>query len=130
MENNKHGMKNPANYTQGTQITLSGAGMYNNICNFYFAPDATVPGMVPPFRRYGVGQQLSDGSFDFIPYPKQKSQSKLIHKLAHGRASVTKDQAIQLTLKVFSHEQINVTEALLRETIEAINAIREYQLKK
>lgn len=123
-------MENKNHYEQGAQITLSGAGMYNNICNFYFAPDAVVPGMVPPFRRHGVGQQLSDGSFDFIPYRKQRAQSKLILKVAHGRASVTKDQAIQLTLKVFSHEGINVTEALMREAIEAINAIREFQLKK
>ena len=35
-------------------------------------------------------------------------QLELIKKLAHGRVSKTKDGAIQLTLKVFFHEGLNI----------------------
>ena len=44
-------------------------------------------------------QQMSDGTFDFVPRTKPKTRSVLIRKLAHGRRSRTQDDVLQLTLK-------------------------------
>ena len=95
-----------------------------------FTPDDPIVGQVKKFRGLGVAQQMPDGTFDFVRKPCYHAKSKLIKKLAHGRASETKDGAIQLTLKVFAYEGINVSEAMLEESIAGIEAIREYQLKK
>ena len=57
---------------------------------FFFSPDAPVPQAVESFRKAGVGQQMSDGTFDFVVRPKVKSRSVLIRKLAHGRISRTR----------------------------------------
>ena len=78
----------------------------------------------------GVAQQLTDGTFDFVSKPRIRSQSELIRKLAHGRLSKTKDGAIQLTLKVFCDEGINIGSALVKEAEEAADALVEYQLKR
>ena len=59
-----------------------------------------------------------------------RSQSELIRKLAHGRLSKTKDGAIQLTLKVFCDEGINIGSTLVKEAEEAADALIEYQLKR
>ena len=82
------------------------------------------------FRRHGVAQQMQDGTFDFVAVSKPKSQSELIKKLAHGRLSKTKDGAIQLTLKVFCHERINIAQTLAVESAEGADALVDYQLKR
>ena len=56
--------------------------------------------------------------------------STLIRKLPHGRVSRTADGAIQLTLKVFCYEGVNIAEALASEAADASNAVVEYQLKR
>lgn len=93
-----------------------------------FTPDNPIPNGVQRFRANGVAQQMTDGTFDFVARPWRRSQSVLIKKLAHGRVSKTKDDAIQLTLKVYRHESINVTTAIKREAAEAVKALMNYQL--
>ncbi len=58
-----------------------------------------------------------------------RTQSELILKLAHGRVSKTKDGAIQLTLKVYQDEGINIPQAIAREALEGKDAVTDYLLK-
>ena len=105
-------------------VQLGGQAYYDESNYFLFSPDEPTPDIVQRMRRmHGVAQQMTDGTFDFVAQPRQKSQSKLIRKLAHGRVSKTKDGAIQLTLKIFADEQINVAEAIMKESEEAARAI-------
>lgn len=102
----------------------SGMAYYDDTNYFQFAPDEPVVGSMPRFHRLGVAQQLNDGSFEFVP------KSQLIRKLAHGRVSKTKDGAIQLTLKVYCNEGVNISETIAAEALMARDAIVEYQLKR
>ena len=98
--------------------------------NFLFSPDEPVAGLLPRFRCHGIAQQMTDGTFDFVAKPKVKPQSQLIKKLAHGRVSKTKDEAIQLTLKVYCDEGENIAEAIYKEAAIAKDAIVDYQMKR
>lgn len=112
-------------------VQLGGMAFYDESKCFLFAPNEHGAGeKVPGFRSQGVAQQLTDGTFDFVVKPRVRSQSELIRKLAHGRVSKTKDGAIQLTLKVFCDEGINIGSALVKEAEEAADALIEYQLKR
>ena len=110
---------------------LGGMAFYDESKYFMFSPDEPVPDVVRRMRRmHGVAQQMTDGTFDFVAQPRVRSQSQLIRKLAHGRVSLTKDKAIQLTLKVMSDENINIAETIAAEAAEGANALIEYQLKR
>ena len=112
-------------------VQLGGMAFYDESKCFLFAPNEHGGGeKVLGFRSQGVAQQLSDGTFDFVVKPRVRSQSVLIRKLAHGRLSKTKDGAIQLTLKVFCDEGINIGSTLVKEAEEAADALVEYQLKR
>ena len=112
-------------------VQLGGMAFYDESKCFLFAPNEHGGGeKVQGFRSQGVAQQLTDGTFDFVVKPRVRSQSELIRKLAHGRLSKTKDGAIQLTLKVFCDEGINIGSTLVKETEEATDALVEYQLKR
>ena len=112
-------------------VQLGGMAFYDESKCFLFAPNEHGGGeKVQGFRSQGVAQQLSDGTFDFVIKPRIRSQSVLIKKLAHGRVSKTKDGAIQLTLKVFCDEGINIGSTLVKEAEEAAEALVEYQLKR
>lgn len=112
-------------------VQLGGMAFYDESKCFLFAPSEHEAGVkVQGFRSQGVAQQLSDGTFDFVVKPRIRSQSVLIRKLAHGRVSKTKDGAIQLTLKVFCDEGINIGSALVKEAEEAAEAVVDYQLKR
>lgn len=122
-------MKKKVNKQQHVQ--LGGMAFYDESKCFLFAPNEHGGGeKVQGFRSQGVAQQLSDGTFDFVVKPRVRSQAELIRKLAHGRLSKTKDGAIQLTLKVFCDEGINIGKALVKEAEEAADALIEYQLKR
>ena len=113
------------------EVSLQGCAFINESINlFSFAPDDPVPGQVRRFRSYGTAQQMTDGTFNFVAHPRIRANSLLIKKLAHGRASETRDGAIQLTLKVFKTEGVNISETILKEAVVAAKAIREYQLKR
>lgn len=119
------------NVNKQQHVQLSGMAFYDESKCFLFAPNEHGAGeKVQGFRSQGVAQQLSDGTFDFVVKPRIRSQSELIRKLAHGRLSKTKDGAIQLTLKVFCDEGINIGNALVKEAEEAADALVEYQLKR
>ena len=112
-------------------VQLGGMAFYYESKYFMFSPDEPVPDVVRRMRRmHGVAQQMTDGTFDFVAQPRVRSQSQLIRKLAHGRVSLTKDKAIQLTLKVMSDENINIAETIAAEAAEGANALIEYQLKR
>ena len=111
-------------------VQLGGTAYYDDKQYFLFCPDAPNQRVVESFRRHGVAQQMQDGTFDFVALSKQKSQSKLIKKLAHGRVSKTKDGGIQLTLKVFCNEGINIGHTLASEAAEGAEAVVAYQLKR
>lgn len=122
-------MKKKVNKQQHVQ--LGGMAFYDESKCFLFAPNEHGGGeKVLGFRSQGVAQQLTDGTFDFVSKPRVRSQSELIRKLAHGRLSKTKDGAIQLTLKVFCDEGINIGSTLVKEAEEAADALVEYQLKR
>ena len=112
-------------------VQLGGMAHYDERRYFMFAPDYCVPNVVLRVRRMcGVAQQMTDGTFEFVSQPKLRAQSKLIKKLAHGRLSLTKDKAIQLTLKVMANENINIAETIAAEAAEGANALIDYQLKR
>ena len=75
-------------------------------------------------------QQMSDGTFDFVPRTKPKSRSVLIRKLAHGRRSRTQDDVLQLTLKFFRTENVVIAQAIMDEAQDAIDALFNKQLTK
>ena len=119
------------NVNKQQHVQLGGMAFYDESKCFLFAPNEHGGGeKVQGFRSQGVAQQLTDGTFDFVVKPRVRSQSVLIRKLAHGRLSKTKDGAIQLTLKVFCNEGINIGSTLVKEAEEAADALVEYQLKR
>ena len=119
------------NVNKQQHVQLGGMAFYDESKCFLFAPNEHGGGeKVQGFRSQGVAQQLSDGTFDFVVKPRVRSQSVLIRKLAHGRVSKTKDGAVQLTLKVFCDEGINIGSTLVKEAEEAADALIEYQLKR
>ena len=127
---NKKQVNNQQVNNNGCQhVQLGGIAYYDDKQYFLFSPDSVNQGVVEAFRRHGVAQQMQDGTFDFVAVSKPKSQSELIKKLAHGRVSKTKDGAIQLTLKVFCHEGINIARTLAVEAEEGAEAVLDYQLK-
>ena len=114
-----------------SHLQKQGMAMYNNKeCNFLFLPDNPAKGCANPFRGTGVAQLLCDGTFDFVRQPRLRAQSELIRKLAHGRVSKTKDGAVQLTLKVYQDEGINISEAIAQEALIAKQAIIDWQMKR
>ena len=128
---NKKQVNNQQVNNNGCQhVRLGGIAYYDDKQYFLFSPDSVNQGVVEAFRRHGVAQQMQDGTFDFVAVSKPKSQSELIKKLAHGRVSKTKDGAIQLTLKVFFREGLNIAQTLAVESAEGADALVDYQLKR
>lgn len=125
--NNKTNVLNTNTGVQHVQI--AGVAYYDESKYFMFAPDFIGKNRVPSLRMRGVAQQMSDGTFDFVAQPKKKPLSQLIKKLAHGRVSKTADGAIQLTLKVYCSEGVNIGDVLADEAADASEAVVEYQLK-
>lgn len=126
--NNQVDNQNHGDHCQHVQI--GGQAYYDDRKYFLFSPDAPVPQAVESFRKAGVGQQMSDGTFDFVPQPRTKSRSVLIRKLAHGRISRTQDDAVQLTLKFFRTENVIIAQAIMDEAQDAIDALLNEQLTK
>ena len=123
--NNNFDNNTTNNQFNGCQhVQLGGMAFYDDSKCFMFSPDEPVPDVVQRMRRmHGVAQQMTDGTFDFVAQPRVKAQSTLIKKLAHGRVSLTKDNAIQLTLKVMRNENINIAETIAAEAADAADAI-------
>jgi hypothetical protein len=111
-----------------TFIQVNGQAVFTNDekSNEYvqFLPDDPGAQMMKGWRREGVAQRLSNGTFDFIAQSRVRSSATLIKKVAHGRLSATKDGAIQLTLKIFKSEGIPMVETFLRESEEAVTGVK------
>lgn len=130
-QSNLHFQKSNLHFQKSNlHLQLSGLAHYDDHDKFLFTPDNSVVGSLPSFRGRGIAQLMSDGTFDFIRQPHLRAQSQLIRKLAHGRVSKTKDGAIQLTLKVFCDEGVNISETIATEAELARQAIVEWQLKR
>ena len=130
--NNNFDNNTTNNQFNGCQhVQLGGMAFYDDSKCFMFSPDEPVPEVLQRMRRmHGGAQQMTDGTFDFVAQPRVKAQSTLIKKLAHGRVSLTKDNAIQLTLKVMPDENVNIGQAIAVESAEAVDAIVDFQLKR
>ena len=111
--------ENQNNISQCDHIQLGGQAYYDEKKFFMFTPDDPIVGQVQKFRGLGMAQQMADGTFDFVRKPQLKPKSTLIRKLAHGRLSDTFDGAVQLTLKVFRTEGLNIRETIIKEAREA-----------
>lgn len=116
---NQFNAENQNNISQCDHVQLGGQAFYDEKKYFMFCPDDPVPGQVQKFRGLGMAQQMADGTFDFVRKPQLKPKSTLIKKLAHGRLSATIDGAIQLTLKVYKTEGLNIKETIIKEAKEA-----------
>ena len=114
-KNNKNINSNQNHGDHCQHVQIGGQAYYDDRKYFLFSPDAPVPQAVESFRKAGVGQQMSDGTFDFVVRPKVKSRSVLIRKLAHGRISRTQDNAVQLTLKFFRTENVIIAQAIMED---------------
>ena len=129
--NNQQVQNQQVNNNGCQHVQLGGVAFYDEGKCFMFSPEEEgVRNKVEGFRSQGIAQQLTDGTFDFVAKPRIRPQSELIRKLAHGRVSKTKDGAIQLTLKVFCDEGINIGSTLVKEAEEAADAVVDYQLKR
>ena len=111
--------ENQTNISNCDHVQLGGQAYYDEKKFFMFTPDDPIVGQVQKFRGLGMAQQMADGTFDFVRKPQLKPKSTLIKKLAHGRLSATIDGAIQLTLKVYKTEGLNIKETIIKEAKEA-----------
>ena len=91
------------------------------ICKNYFAfaPGKLQGQVTNPYTQAGVARLSANGAFDFEAKPRKRTQSTLVKKVAHGRLSATHDGAIQLTLKVFKTEGIDILKTLRDEVWDA-----------
>ena len=112
-------IENQTNISNCDHVQLGGQAYYDEKKFFMFTPDDPIVGQVQKFRGLGMAQQMADGTFDFVRKPQRKPKSTLIRKLAHGRLSDTFDGAVQLTLKVFRTEGLNIRETIIKEAREA-----------
>ena len=95
----------------------------NRVKNLQFLPDDDMALVLEQGSlTKGQLQQLRNGAFDYVANKtRMRAKSTLLRKAAHGRLSATRDQAIQLTLKVFKREGLDVKETLRREALELID---------
>lgn len=98
----------------------------NRVINLQFMPDdEQAPVLEQSSQSNGQMQMLRNGAFDYIANkPRVRACSQLIRKAAHGRLSATKDEAIQLTLKVFKREGLDVNETMMREAFELLSSTK------
>lgn len=98
-------------------VTINDQG--EAIC-LQFLPDDQDCQLVKGGQVNGTAQLMRNASFDFVLNPKRKrANATLIRKAAHGRISATRDQAVQLTLKVFRREGLDI-ESTLRTDFEVL----------
>ena len=98
----------------------------NRVSNIQFSPDDEfTPVLEQSSVSNGQLQLLRNATFDYVPNkPRIRANSTLLRKAAHGRISATRDEAYQLTLKVFKREGLDVKETFAREAMELISNVR------
>ena len=94
----------------------------NRVVNVQFLPDDELSAVLEHGSvTHGQLQMLRNAAFDYVASkPRVRAQSELIRKAAHGRLSGTRDNAFQLTLKVFASEAIDWQKAFVVEPIEVL----------
>ena len=112
-------------------VSISGVSVVttdqnNRVVNIQFLPDDEfTPVMEQGSTTKGQLQLMRNATFDYVPNkPRVRANSTLLRKAAHGRISATRDEAYQLTLKIFKREGVDVKETLLREAMELINNVK------
>ena len=98
----------------------------NRVSNIQFLPDDEFkPVLEQGSKTNGQLQLMRNATFDYVPSkPRVRANSTLLRKAAHGRISATRDEAYQLTLKIFKREGLDVKETMLREAMELINNVK------
>lgn len=98
----------------------------NRVTNVQFLPDDEfTPVMEQGCVTNGQLQLLRNAAFDYVvSKARLRVRSVLLRKAAHGRISATKDEAYQLTLKVFKREGLDVRETMEREAHELLSNVR------
>ncbi len=112
-----------------SHIQKDGMASYDNNRIFTFMPDDVEARDIFPYRSPGTAQLMSNGTFIFVRKPRLRSQSKLIKKLPHGRVSETKDGAVQLTIKIYEDEDVDIVDTIGKEASEAKKAVKEWLIK-
>lgn len=114
-----------------TSINVSGMAIVtrdenNKVKNIQFLPDDEfTPVLEQGSKGCGQLQLLRNGAFDYVSQrPRQRANSTLLRKAAHGRLSATQDEAYQLTLKIFKREGLDVRATLMREAMELIENVK------
>ena len=97
----------------------------NRVSNIQFLPDDEFsPVLEQGSVTNGQLQLLRNATFDYVPNkPRIRANSTLLRKAAHGRISATRDEAYQLTLKVFKREGLDVRQTMMREAVELLNNV-------
>jgi len=108
-------------------VSISGVSVVttdqnNRVVNIQFLPDDEFkPVLEQGSTTKGQLQLMRNATFDYVANkPRVRSQSLLIRKARHGRVSGTRDNAWQLTLKVFATEGIDWQRAFVEEPIEVM----------
>ena len=98
----------------------------NRVSNIQFSPDDEfTPVLEQSSVSNGQLQLMRNAAFDYVARKApQRANSTLLRKAAHGRISATRDEAYQLTLKVFKREGLDVKETFAREAMELISNVR------
>jgi hypothetical protein len=97
----------------------------SRVSNIQFLPnDEFTPILEQGSKTYGQLQMLRNATFDYVANkPRVRANSTLLRKAAHGRISATRDEAYQLTLKVFKREGLDVRQTMMREAVELLNNV-------
>lgn len=99
-------------------VQKGGEAYYDEEDFFLFAPD-NVKRSLDSYRASGIGQLSADGTFEFTRTRRKRAESELIKRTNHCRLSHTKDNAIQLTCKVYDREGADAI-AILRAELETL----------
>ena len=106
---------------------LTGIATYDHLTGtFLFDPSDVAFGRMDGCLTHGVGQRLTDGTFQFAPEPRLRARSRLILKLPHGRLSRTLHDEVQLTLRFAMSEPVDIPAHLGAECLTAVEALDGY----
>lgn len=120
-------MANKAKKHNKLSVQTKGTGCYAQD-SFKFEPDEAVS--MDCQRFTGVWTVDDNGRCECMRLPRKRSESTLLLKLPHGRLSLTKDKAVQLTLKFFDKNVKTVAPMMLAEAVEAVELLKRIKKVK
>lgn len=130
--------KNLMNCRVGDHMQAEGMMMYDTLRDVEgkvvmkmlgFQPYEDPAFEVEQYVGHGKIQILRDGTVDAEVKRRTRIRSKLIHRTTHGRASLTADGAIQLTLKFWMDKEENIHVGMKRECNVLLRAIKDHENK-